>query len=328
MLPSDTLDVLCPLHLQIAPDGTVRHLGPTLIKLQEGAGAQGRPFSDVFEVFRPRRVRDLSGLLGLAGRKLQLRLHSGQGMTLRGLVMPDDTGGAILNLSFGIGVVDAVHQHSLTSTDFAVTDLAIDMLYLVEAKSAAMEASRTLNRRLQGAMREAEHRAITDTLTGLQNRRAMDHTLQRLLRNEERFAVLHVDLDFFKQVNDTRGHAAGDQVLQAVARIMLDLTRKDDIVARVGGDEFVILLVGLVDRHRLSVLAERLISRIEQPIPIDGSDCIISASIGISVHLPDVAGAQAGNQLLEQSDEALYLAKRSGRAQHAFYEPWELRKAT
>ncbi|MCR8546820.1 GGDEF domain-containing protein [Salipiger sp. P9] len=320
-LPADTMDTICPLHLQVGADGRVRRMGPTLRKLLSGRCCRGLPFADVLHIYRPKGVSTLPGLLEMAGRKLQLRLCCGPRMTLKGLAMPDGEGGALVSLSFGIGVVEAVRLHALTSTDFAVTDLAIDMLYLVEAKSAAMEASRTLNRRLQGAMLAAEQRAYTDTLTGLQNRRAMDHMLQRLIRSGERFALLHLDLDFFKQVNDTRGHAAGDRVLQAVARIMLDVTRKEDLVARVGGDEFVILLAGLVDTARLSELADRLIRRIERPIPMDGALCRVSASIGIALNDPEAGGAQTAEALLEHADMALYTAKRLGRAQHAFYVP-------
>ncbi|EIE52701.1 diguanylate cyclase [Salipiger aestuarii] len=317
-LPFDTLDALMPMHLQISRDGRLRHAGPTLRKLLNSSVGEGRHFADVIEVYRPKRAETLPMLLELAGRRLQTRLRCGRRVALKGLVMPDGAGGAIVNLSFGIGVVDGVRMHSLTSTDFAVTDLAIDMLYLVEAKSAAMEASRTLNRRLQGAMMVAEQRAFTDALTGLQNRRAMDEALKRLIRGGERFAVLHLDLDFFKQVNDTRGHAAGDRVLQAVARVMIDLTRKNDFVARVGGDEFVIILDGLTDRGRLAELADRLIERIEHPIPVDGDICRISASIGIAFNRPDAMPMETGAQLLERADEALYSAKRHGRAQHAF----------
>ena len=320
-LPSDTLDALCPMHMHIGADGGVRRMGPTLRKLMEGAAGEGAQFAEMMDVFRPRRVGTVPDLLALSGRRLQLRLCRGSQMVLKGLAMPDGQGGVIVNMSFGIAVVDAVREHALTSTDFAVTDLAIDMLYLVEAKSAAFEASRTLNRRLQGAMLAAEQRAYTDTLTGLRNRRALDHVLQRLLLEGGNFALLHIDLDYFKQVNDTHGHAAGDRVLQAVARVMLELTRKDDTVARIGGDEFVILLVGLTDRVRLSALAEQLIHRIERPIPVEDVECRVSASIGIAFGAPKSGVRPGAEELMERADSALYRAKRQGRAQHAFDEP-------
>ncbi|APX25631.1 MAG: GGDEF domain-containing protein [Rhodobacteraceae bacterium] len=319
-LPGRTLEVMCPMHLQIGSDGRVRGAGPTLRKLTGERRLAGVPFDEVIDIYRPKRVRNLRDLRALEGRKLQLRLRNGPGRALKGLAMPDGEGGVLLNLSFGIGVVEAVRSHALTSTDFAVTDLAIDMLYLVEAKSAAMEASRTLNLRLQGAMLAAEQRAYTDSLTGLQNRRGLDRALQRLVRAAERFALLHVDLDFFKQVNDTRGHAAGDRVLQRVGQIMLEVTRREDLVARIGGDEFVILLAGVTDRTRLAELCERLVGRIEQPIALDTEVCRISASIGIVRSDPEMASFSDTKTLLGRADTALYTAKRNGRAQYAFHE--------
>lgn len=295
-LPTESLSALMPLHLSIAADGRVAGAGPTLVKLLAPRQPAGTAFAEVVEIYRPHPIDTLAGLQAQAGRKLQLRLRGGAGLTLKGLAVPDGAGGVLLNLSFGIGVVEAVRRHALTATDFAATDLAIDMLYLVEAKSAAMESSRTLNRRLQGAMQAAEQRAFTDPLTGLGNRRAMDQLLQRLIRGDERFAVLHLDLDHFKAVNDNRGHAAGDRVLQAVAARMLELTRKNDLVARVGGDEFLILPLGLTDAQRLSDLAAQLIDRIEAPVAVEGAACRVSASIGIALHDPEApaSGGAAG----------------------------------
>ena len=127
--------------MAIGPDGRVVSLGPTLSKVLGPGEGEGAAFAQLVEIYRPRAVTTVPELLSLAGRKLQLRLRGRPGLALKGLAMPDGRGGAMLNLSFGIGVVEAVRRHALTSSDFAATDLAIDMLYLVEAKSAAMESS-------------------------------------------------------------------------------------------------------------------------------------------------------------------------------------------
>ncbi len=321
-LPQATLEALCPMHVRLDAGGRVQAMGPTLLRVLAGQKRVGRHFSELFDIFRPRQVRDLPDLLSLAGRRLQLRLV-GQGDSLRGLAMPDAEGGAILDLSFGLGLVEAVRDHALTSSDFAATDLAIDMLYLVEAKSAAMEASRTLNRRLRGAMLAAEERAFTDPLTGLRNRRALTRAMTDLLRRGASFAVMHVDLDYFKQVNDTLGHGAGDRVLAGVAALMLDLTREDDMVARIGGDEFVIIVSGLTEGARLSELAERLIARLEAPTAFGsaeaGAQVRISASIGIALNTPGCGAPRGAEDLLEESDVALYAAKRAGRGRFAFH---------
>ncbi|MBN7783891.1 diguanylate cyclase [Ponticoccus gilvus] len=315
-VPTEILLALCPMHAVLDPGGRIRQAGPTLRKLRE-EGLDSERFLDVFEVYRPRRVESMAQLLSTEGRKLHLRLRGGLRTPLKGIMVPDGQGGAVVNLSFGISVMDAVRDYALTNTDFAPTDLAVEMLYLVEAKSAALDASRSLNTRLQGAMVAAEERAFTDTLTGLRNRRALDAVLDRVTRSGEPFSLMHLDLDFFKQVNDSMGHAAGDQVLRQVARVMLEVTRKDDTVARIGGDEFVLLFPGLTRHERLAEMAGRLISRVEEPIPVDAEECRVSLSIGITV---SDRGQATPEEILLQSDEALYASKRAGRAQFRFYE--------
>ncbi|KUP92053.1 GGDEF domain-containing protein [Tritonibacter horizontis] len=311
---------ICPLHVIINAEGKIVSFGPTLQKLSSGASWADQPFFDIFELQRPRWVKSIADLLETTGSKLHFQLRSEPHTRMKGVLVPLPEGrGAFINLSFGISVLDAVRDFNLTSQDFSPTDLTIEMLYLVEAKSAAMEASRQLNLRLQGAKIAAEEQAFTDTLTGLKNRRAMDHVLNRLITSGRDFALMHVDLDFFKQVNDTFGHAAGDAVLQRVAAIMVECTRKSDTVARVGGDEFVLIFEGLMDRDRLNELANRLISRLEEPIMYGAETCKISASVGTSLSSSMLAPDAA--QLLHQADVALYAAKRAGRAQHMFYAP-------
>lgn len=304
------------MHVMLDAAGRICHAGPTLRKLRPDTVLEDCDFLDVFETMRPRLIDSMQALVAHHGVKLHLQFRDAPQTALKGVLVPWD-GGAVINLSFGISVLDSVRDYALTSSDFAATDLTIEMLYLIEAKSAAMEASRQLNLRLQGAMIAAEEQAFTDTLTGLKNRRAMDHVLARHISMGEAFALMHLDLDFFKAVNDTMGHAAGDHVLQQVARIMVDVTRKDDTVARVGGDEFVLILTGLTDRTMLSAIAARLIARLEKPIPFDGQTCRISASIG-SVLSVDYQVPNA-EQFLIDADEALYASKRRGRAQHSFH---------
>ncbi len=316
-VPASILMSVCPMHVCLTPTGHVSQAGPTLQKLRPGLPLAGTRFLDHFEVYRPRRLATMADLLRQEGAKLHLRFRNTPRTALKGLLVSDGQGGAVLNLSFGISVVDAVRDYNLSASDFAATDLTIEMLYLVEAKSAAMEASRRLNRRLQGARIAAEEQAYTDTLTGLKNRRATDHVLARLSGSKQDFALMHLDLDFFKAVNDTMGHAAGDYVLQQVARILVGETRKDDIAARVGGDEFLVIFDGLADRRRLADIADRIISRVERPMLFDGQQCRISGSIGIT--LSRGRETTAATDLLHQADLALYASKHGGRAQHKFY---------
>ncbi|MFP4275581.1 MAG: GGDEF domain-containing protein, partial [Paracoccaceae bacterium] len=155
------------MHARLDAEGTIRHAGPTLRKLCDGAPPEGARFLDLFELTRPRGIASMADLAASSGTRLNLRLRGGPRTRLKGVLARVPEGGAVVNLSFGISILDAVRDYALTNADFAATDLAMEMLYLVEAKSAAMEASRMLNLRLRGAMIAAEEQAYTDTLTGL-----------------------------------------------------------------------------------------------------------------------------------------------------------------
>ncbi|WP_412176208.1 diguanylate cyclase domain-containing protein [Lentibacter sp. XHP0401] len=312
------MDAFCPMHVMLDAAGQMVHVGATLQKLRPDAPMVGKTFLEVFELRRPQGVSSMSELMRSAGVKLHLRFYDTPETALKGVLAPLEGGrGAVLNIGFGISLIEGVRDYALVSSDFAATDLAIEMLYLVEAKSAAMEASRKLNLRLQGAMIAAEEQAYTDTLTGLKNRRAMDHVLTRLIERKRGFALMQIDLDFFKAVNDTLGHAAGDHVLQNVARFMVEETRDEDTVARVGGDEFVILFDGLTDREALSRVAARIIERLEVPMPFGEHFCRISASCGTV--LSQSYGQPDAGVMLADADMALYASKKAGRAQHSFF---------
>ena len=153
----------------------------------------------------------------------------------------------------------------------------------------------------------AQEEAFTDALTGLKNRRAMDHIMDQFLASQRVFALMHLDLDRFKLVNDTFGHAAGDHVLQHAARIMLAQTRKEDAVLRVGGDEFILIFPGVTDLETLDAMAYRLIRALEKPIESDGRMCQVLGSVGITLATDYVI--LAAPQLLADSDKALYAAK-------------------
>jgi GGDEF domain-containing protein len=271
---SAVLDALCPMHLLLDARGVIVGAGPTIAKVYGGLDLIGQSFLSVFELRRPRTVTSIKDITGQGPQKLQLKLQSPPYTALRGIILPLNAKGAkmIVNLSFGISIIDAVRDFALTNADFATTDLAIEMLFLVEAKTAAMEASYRLNMRLQGAKIAAEQQAFTDMLTGLKNRRAIDQTLSHMLAKKKPFAVMHIDLDYFKEINDTLGHAAGDYVLQAVARNMVMETRQEDVVARVGGDEFTILLPSVAAESILRNIGRRIIRNLEEPINFHGHE--------------------------------------------------------
>ena len=312
----DLLKQLRPLHVLVRPTGHITSSGRGFAKM----GADdliGRRVLEAFEVMQPSGVTNMSELRALCGHTLRLRLRRTPDITLRGTVIDDEAEGLILDLSFGIAIVDAVQKFDLTAQDFAPSDLAVELLFLQEAKSSAMAASFSLNARLDGARLAAESEAMTDGLTGLHNRRAFDTAMARLGQSQTGYAILHMDLDLFKHVNDTLGHAVGDVVLKRVASIMRRNTRKDDLIVRSGGDEFIIVCPGLLDTTRLAELSNDLIAQISQTFQVEDDDVAISASIGIGTSSLIVNANP--DEISEIADIALYAAKRSGRGRHVFW---------
>ena len=159
------LDRLMPMHLRLDRHGRICSLGPTLHKLMPEGGVLGKPVGRVFALRRPAAPTGLAELRARIGARLHLALESDPTLVLRGLALPTSDGGLLINLSFGIWVNEAVRRYGLTVADFAATDLTVEMLYLVEAKSAVMQELRNLNLRLHGAKAAAEEQALTDTLT-------------------------------------------------------------------------------------------------------------------------------------------------------------------
>lgn len=316
-LPNAALDRLMPMHVILAPTGHIRQAGPTLAKLLPDIALPGQRFLELFQMRRPRHVTSYADMAVATDAPLALRLREAPYTALRGLAVELPNGaGLLLNLSFGITAVEAVGSYHLTSADFPATDLTVEMLYLVEAKAAVMDETRSLNRRLQAARVAAEEQAFTDTLTGLKNRRAMEHILDRYTNCGDSFSLMQVDLDYFKAVNDTLGHAAGDHVLQAVAGILVDETRTTDTIVRAGGDEFVLVFHALTDPAKLAQIADRVLLRLEDPILFNGDPCRISASIGITIS--DDYSKPSADQMLIDADMALYASKNAGRARHTF----------
>jgi len=311
---SQALDQLMPMNLHISETGHITHAGPTIQKIFGEAPLEGMRFLEVFEIRRPGAVNSVSALQKAVGRVLHLAFrHDPSGRFKAIAVDSGDGKDLIVNMSFGISVIEAVQSYNLTSADFEPTNLAVEMLYLVEAKTAVLDELRQLNARLDGARVAAEAQATTDMLTGLGNRRAMDLKLDELMERSERFGLMHIDLDYFKDVNDTLGHAAGDHVLKVVAKILRDETREGDMVARAGGDEFVLLFPRLTNTERLNDIAHRIIAKLEQPIDFEGETCRISGSVGTTVS--DFYKSPTAERMLADADVALYASKHKGRAQ-------------
>lgn len=175
---------------------------------------------------------------------------------------------------------------------------------------------------------QLEQMAHYDSLTGLANRLLLTDRLTHAMADAERYgnalAVVYIDLDGFKEVNDTHDHHVGDRLLQVIAARMKDIVRDSDTLARLGGDEFVAVLNHFQQEQQGAMLLDRLLEAIQKPIEIDGKRLQISASFGVSV-FPQKDGIDP-DQLLRQADQAMYTAKTRGKNQyHYFDEAVELR---
>jgi len=185
-----------------------------------------------------------------------------------------------------------------------------------------------LSWRLYGArMKEKEagvllkQQATIDTLTGLPNRQLFQDRLARAIlhnkRLKTRFALFFVDLDKFKIVNDTLGHAAGDQLLQEVSARIQQVIRESDTVARLGGDEFTVILNGVNENDDIVKVAQLIIKSLGKPFTLDGQQANIGASIGIAI-FPEDGVEETG--LMRNADSAMYQAKQGGRNTYCFFE--------
>ncbi|OWJ70490.1 GGDEF domain-containing protein [Haematobacter massiliensis] len=309
----EALARLMPMFLWIDADMTIRAAGPTIARVTGPEPLVGRPFGEVFSLRNGSRGIRLEDIAQSDDPRLYLQLPGRGGRELRGIAVPLGGGEVFLNLSFGVGVAEAVRMHGLTQADFAPTDLAVEMLYLIEAKNAVMGELRGRNDRLRTAKTRAETEALTDPLTGLGNRRAMERALEDVIRTGTPFALVHADLDFFKQVNDTLGHAAGDDVLRETGRILSTRLRQKDHAARIGGDEFVVVLPGVTSVGPLEDIAARLRNRFSRRT-VDGATPLrLGASLG-AVIVP-ARTAATGTEILDAADRALYASKQAGRGQ-------------
>ena len=187
-----------------------------------------------------------------------------------------------------------------------------------EALRTANQLAAIRNAELEAARAEMEHNALHDALTGLPNRRMLDRVQKA--RRAGRSAILHIDLDRFKQINDVFGHDVGDFVLRNTADILKDCVGPGSLVARVGGDEFAVFVPEAPSDGELGRLAEGLISRSAQPVLYEGNECRYGISIGIAVAGEEAGAGQIdGKALFVNADLALYRAKAEGRGRFCFF---------
>jgi diguanylate cyclase (GGDEF)-like protein len=204
-------------------------------------------------------------------------------------------------------------------TDFAVAELgSSNVIGGFQARFLWKTITR-LKQTNEQILKLAQH----DALTGLPNRTLfcdrLDQAITRASRNKESFAVLFIDLDDFKIVNDTLGHDAGDALMCESAKRITACVRKSDTVARMGGDEFTVIISNARTQASVERVAKKMIANLSSPFDLNGNVCSISASIGIAFY-PDHGETAA--QLVKVADDAMYAAKNSGKNCYRFGGNW------
>ena len=280
--------------------------------------------------FFMRRVRGGRGLLyqGVAALAMGLAIS---GMHYTGMAAAGFPAGSVC-LSAGalsgthLGTLIALASLALLATTWMLSILDARL----QAKAMALaESLRTTNAQLHSANEELRRRAFVDPLTELPNRVLFEDRLAHAVarsershdfvaeRHQEKLAVLFIDLDGFKPVNDSYGHAVGDVVLKQAADRLYRCARDSDTVARVGGDEFLLLMEGGVTEADCATLARRLIAALRQPFELEGRRIEIAASIGIALY-PEHG---TGHKLIGHADAAMYAAKHAGGNTFVLFEP-------
>jgi two-component system cell cycle response regulator len=221
-------------------------------------------------------------------------------------------------------VLTAQPGHKLRALQAGAKDFISKPFDLVEVRTRIhnMLEVRLLYKELQNYSKQLEQRALHDSTTGLPNRYLFDDRLTRAIalakRHNWTLAVMFLDLDRFKCINDTHGHAVGDEVLKAVAERLLQHARDEDTVCRNGGDEFLCLLMNPLGSENIERIADILLNTIGQPIDMGDLQLVIKASIGIAVFPDD---GTTGEQLIRNADTAMYRAKKSAVGRILFDAP-------
>ncbi|MBR0665491.1 EAL domain-containing protein [Roseomonas hellenica] len=268
----------------------------------------------------------LQGLLSIGAEKGRRRVLTMDGVVVTELVLqrrqpgPEITASApVLDAGRQVGRVEVTHPLRETLLETA----QVGALALLLAVVAFVGLRLLPLRLLQRSLSRAAHLATHDALTGLPNRLLfrdrLGQALSRARREGGAVAVLYLDLDQFKEINDSLGHAAGDRLLQVVAARLAATVRETDTLARLGGDEFAIIQSGTRQPGDAEALAQRLIEELSIPYDLDGHQAVIGASVGIAMRGGDATASDV-NALQQEADVALYRSKGEGRGTYRFFE--------
>ena len=309
-------------------DGTLvfgRYLDADLIKRLEQTSQEpvraslldehGRPALSV-----PAAVADW---LASGGRGSDLLVQTGDPATLASHILLRDIEGQpliLLSTTFSRAALQAGKRTITWVVAALLVSFTLVVVLLVSVLNRGWRNRAAAQRQWLDHQRKLSRLARRDNLTGLPNRLHLQRLLPRLLartaRDDTRLALLYLDIDHFKNVNDSLGHGTGDRLLTTVAQRLRASVAANDIVVRMGGDEFVVVATMLPDSSPVNSIAERIRNSLAVPVDIDGVALSVAASIGISVYPEDGIDPE---QLLKHADIALYTAKDRGRGNHQFY---------
>ena len=193
-------------------------------------------------------------------------------------------------------------------------ELRVTIQQLKETRQALVVA----NKKTEEAKKMLKKLATQDVLTGLYNRRAFEGICKKMLplakRRKRKLGMLHLDVDNFKSINDTLGHDAGDEVLKTTASKLTGILREEDIIGRIGGDEFAVLITDLKNYDEINIISQKIINSFKEPITVNGNETYATLSLGISLSAEDSENTY--DKLLKEADLAMYEAKKSGKSQY------------
>ncbi len=223
------------------------------------------------------------------------------------------TGATVRNDDFDIWVEDRTVNLDIVATP--ILNEQAEVTYVITA-------FQDITARKQ-AERQLLHNALHDTLTGLPNRAMLTQRLDMLLQSAQKrttdsFALLFLDLDRFKVINDSLGHSVGDQLLVKIANLLDEVVRPDDMVARLGGDEYVVMLQAIATPQEAVAIAERILQALQTPLILETHTVVVTSSIGIVL---ETAGYQQAAELIRDADIALYQAKAKGKSRYEIFTP-------
>lgn len=321
-LSLDEIDALSPFYIWTDRDGRIQGHGRTFNYLFDKQVLTGAPIASHFSFVRPKIEGPQK--LDRSVQRVKLATCAPEGEVnfgFSGLVLRlDDPPGYLFMLTPGMEVQKLIELYDLKAGDLSAVDGSTDLLVLLQAQKQMMFDAMDNAARVDAARKEAEARANSDPLTGLLNRRGLTSRLDGILHAGDTMpcGLIHIDLDRFKTINDTHGHAAGDAILIHVAKALSSTVFEPSFAGRLGGDEFVVVVPGEARTAGLVEMSERLNDLLSTPMSWNGLKLKTGATFGITAVTDETKVTL--DDLLHQADMALLEGKRKGRGRISVYD--------